>query len=214
MHRFLTKQKLDYSIIVVEQIENQTFNRAKLLNVGFMEANKIYKWQCYLFHDVDLLPEDDRNLHTCPTNNPRHMAVAVNKFDYKLLYEGMFGTSSALTLDQFKKTNGFSNRYWGWGGEDDDMYKRIVLAGYKVERYNHTIARYTMIRHEHEPQSNPINPCRYKLLEHTKKDWRNDGLNTLNYKVVNITFENLFTHIVVDLLEATERPPLEKVFCH
>ncbi|KAK6038877.1 N-acetyllactosaminide 3-alpha-galactosyltransferase, partial [Cooperia oncophora] len=97
MHRFLTKQKLDYSIIVVEQIENQTFNRAKkldkphcrlmicrlVLNVGFMEANKIYKWQCYLFHDVDLLPEDDRNLHTCPTNNPRHMAVAVNKFDYK-----------------------------------------------------------------------------------------------------------------------------------
>ncbi|KAK6035860.1 N-acetyllactosaminide 3-alpha-galactosyltransferase [Cooperia oncophora] len=107
MHRFLTKQKLDYSIIVVEQIENQTFNRAKLLNVGFMEANKIYKWQCYLFHDVDLLPEDDRNLHTCPTNNPRHMAVAVNKFDYKLHYEEMFGMSSALTLDQFKKRMDF-----------------------------------------------------------------------------------------------------------
>ncbi|KAK6053063.1 N-acetyllactosaminide 3-alpha-galactosyltransferase [Cooperia oncophora] len=133
----------------------------------------------------------------------------------RLLYEGMFGTSSALTLDQFKKTNGFSNRYWGWGGEDDDMYKRIVFAGYKVERYNNTIARYTMIKHYTSQNRIPsIRQCRYKLLEHTKKDWRNDGLNTLNYKVVNITFENLFTHIVVDLLEATERPPLEKVFCH
>ncbi|KAK6036264.1 N-acetyllactosaminide 3-alpha-galactosyltransferase [Cooperia oncophora] len=159
-----------------------------------MEANKIYKWQCYLFHDVDLLPEDDRNLHTCPTNNPRHMAVAVNKFDYKLHYEEMFGMSSALTLDQFKRTNGFSNRYWGWGGEDDDMYRRIEFAGYKVERYNNIIARYTTIKHLHEPKSNPTNPsvgasflyqsdipwrCRHKLLEHTKKDWRSDGLNTL-----------------------------------
>ncbi|KAJ1351837.1 hypothetical protein KIN20_007990 [Parelaphostrongylus tenuis] len=116
MHSFLTKQKLDYSIIVVEQID-QTMNRAKLLNVGFVEALKFYDWQCFLFHDVDVLPEDDRNLHYCPFENPRHMAVAVNKFNYKLAYEGMFGTSSALTVEQFQNANGFSNRYWGWGGK-------------------------------------------------------------------------------------------------
>uniref|UniRef100_A0A183FBP6 Glyco_transf_7C domain-containing protein n=1 Tax=Heligmosomoides polygyrus TaxID=6339 RepID=A0A183FBP6_HELPZ len=89
-----------------------------------LEVMKMYKWECFLFHDVDVLPEDDRNLHTCPTENPRHMAVAMNKFNYKLAYEKMFGTSSALTVQQFKETNGFSNRYWGWGGEDDDMYTR------------------------------------------------------------------------------------------
>ncbi|KAK6026166.1 N-acetyllactosaminide 3-alpha-galactosyltransferase, partial [Ostertagia ostertagi] len=153
MHRFLTKQKLDYAIIVVEQVANQTFNRAKLPNVGFMEAKKLYEWECYVFHDVDLLPEDDRNLHTCPSNNPRHLAVAMNKFGYKLFYEGMFGTSAAFTVEQFEKTNGFSNRYWGWGGEDDDI---VHLAGYKVDRYNETIARYTMIKHGGE-QGNPKN---------------------------------------------------------
>ncbi|PIO72046.1 N-acetyllactosaminide 3-alpha-galactosyltransferase [Teladorsagia circumcincta] len=83
MHSFLTKQKLDYAIVVVEQVANQTFNRGKLLNVGYMEAKKLYGWECYVFHDVDLLPEDDRNLHTCPSNNPRHLAVAMNKFGYK-----------------------------------------------------------------------------------------------------------------------------------
>ncbi|EYC36499.1 hypothetical protein Y032_0890g2885 [Ancylostoma ceylanicum] len=83
MHRFLTKQMLDYSIIVVEQVANQTLNRAKLFNVGFVEAMLMYPWSCILFHDVDVLPEDDRILHTCPTRNPRHMAVAMNKFDYK-----------------------------------------------------------------------------------------------------------------------------------
>ncbi|KAK5969582.1 hypothetical protein GCK32_003384, partial [Trichostrongylus colubriformis] len=146
MHSFLTKQNLEYSIIVVEQVANQTFNKAK--------ANK---WECYLFHDVDLLPEDDRNMHVCPTNNPRHMAVAVNKHKYKLFYGSMVGGSVAFTRDQFYKTNGFSNRYWGWGREDDDMYKRIILAGFKVDRYNETIARYTMIKHERD-KANPVNP--------------------------------------------------------
>ncbi|VDM84165.1 unnamed protein product [Strongylus vulgaris] len=124
MHPFLTEQELDYSIIVVEQSANSTFNRGKLLNVGFLEAMKFYNWQCVLLHDVDLLPEDRRNLHVCPTQNPRHMAVAVDKNNYKLNYETMFGTSSFLNIQQFRDVNGLSNRYWGWGGEDDDLYKR------------------------------------------------------------------------------------------
>ena len=40
-----------------------------------------------VFHDVDLLPEDDRNLYTCG-DQPRHMSVSVDKFKYKLPYPG------------------------------------------------------------------------------------------------------------------------------
>jgi len=52
------------------------------MNVGFAEAMKLYQWQCVIFHDVDLFPEDDRNFYTCP-DQPRHMSVAVDKFGYK-----------------------------------------------------------------------------------------------------------------------------------
>lgn len=82
LHSVLQKQQLDYAIFIVEQVANQTFNRAKLMNVGFVEANKLYNWQCYVFHDVDLLPEDDRNIYSCP-DQPRHHSVAVDKFGYK-----------------------------------------------------------------------------------------------------------------------------------
>lgn len=88
----LTKQQLDYAIFVVEQHANETFNRAKLMNVGYAEAMKVYDWQCFIFHDVDLLAEDDRNIYSCP-DQPRHMSVAVNKFKYKFVFQINFITS-------------------------------------------------------------------------------------------------------------------------
>ena len=54
MHKTLQRQELDYQIFVVNQVDDNPFNRAKLLNVGFMEALKMYDWECFVFHDVDL----------------------------------------------------------------------------------------------------------------------------------------------------------------
>ena len=39
-------------------------------------------------------------------------------------YEGIFGGVSAVSAEQFKAVNGYPNRYWGWGGEDDDLSER------------------------------------------------------------------------------------------
>lgn len=208
LHSLLTKQQLDYSIFVVEQIPHQTFNRAKLLNVGFAEAKKLYDWQCFIFHDVDLFPEDDRNLYTCP-EQPRHMSVAVDKFSYKLPYATIFGGITALTVEQFEKLNGFSNDYWGWGGEDDDMASRVKLHGFEISRYDANIARYKMVKHAQEKE-NAVNECRFSLMYKVNRRWPKDGLTTLDYKVLNVTFEKLFTRILVDLKEEESRAKLAK----
>ncbi|XP_055837890.1 beta-1,4-N-acetylgalactosaminyltransferase bre-4 isoform X2 [Episyrphus balteatus] len=156
IHPFLMKQNIEYRIFVIEQTNGKLFNRAALMNIGYLEALKILAWDCFVFHDVDLLPLDERNLYTCP-NQPRHMSVAIDVFGYKLPYSSIFGGVSGMTREHFSKVNGFSNSFWGWGGEDDDMSNRLKHANLFISRYPVNIARYMMLTHQKEranPKSN------------------------------------------------------------
>lgn len=42
------------------------------------------------------------------------------------MYDKNFGGAITTTPEQFEKMNGFSNLFWGWGGEDDDFWNRLV----------------------------------------------------------------------------------------
>jgi len=55
-----------------------------LLNIGFTEASRRRDPDCYFFHDVDLLPENDSNIYSCP-DHPRHVSAAVNTMSYELV---------------------------------------------------------------------------------------------------------------------------------
>ena len=41
-----------------------------------------------------------------------------------MTFPEMVGSVVAFTKQQFIKVNGFSNKFFGWGGEDNDMYFR------------------------------------------------------------------------------------------
>ena len=89
MHKYFSEQKYNYGIYLVEPVENITFNRGILMNIGFVEAvkdklkNKFnLKWNCFVFHDVDLIPEDKRIIYTCD-DAPMHYAVSVSSLNYK-----------------------------------------------------------------------------------------------------------------------------------
>ncbi|KRY34406.1 Beta-1,4-N-acetylgalactosaminyltransferase bre-4 [Trichinella spiralis] len=192
-----------FTVLTALRVKRQTFNRGKLMNVGFLEAMRLHNWTCFVFHDVDLLPENDLNSYSC-LDTPRHLSVAVDKFNYRLPYASIFGGVTALTAEQFRRINGFSNEYWGWGGEDDDFYIRVNLKKYMVHRHSEQIGRYKMIKHSSE-SLNEANPCRHGLLRETSKRWRMDGLNSIRYAILNITEHQLFTRILVDLREVVLR---------
>ncbi|XP_046353912.1 beta-1,4-N-acetylgalactosaminyltransferase bre-4-like [Haliotis rufescens] len=197
LHPVLERQQLDYAIYITEMAMPTTFNRAILMNIGYTEALKDYDFQCFIFHDVDLIPENDRNLYTCP-ENPRHMSVAIDKFNYKLPYAAIFGGVSALTKEHMIKVNGFSNKYFGWGGEDDDMMKRIQLSGLKLSRAPIELARYKMIKHGRD-KANEVNKQRFNLLYAASKRAKKDGLNSLKYEVVKKEYKPTYTWVYVQV---------------
>uniref|UniRef100_A0A6G1RPJ4 Beta-1,4-galactosyltransferase n=1 Tax=Hypotaenidia okinawae TaxID=2861861 RepID=A0A6G1RPJ4_9GRUI len=196
LHPFLQRQQLDYGIYVIHQAGNTKFNRAKLLNVGYLEAIKEANWDCFIFHDVDLVPENDFNIYMCD-RQPKHLVVGRNNTGYRLRYQGYFGGVTALTRDQFSKVNGFSNNYWGWGGEDDDLRIRVEMQKMRVVRPSADVARYTMIFHKRD-HGNEENGERMKLLRQVSRTWKTDGLNSCSYKLLSVEHNPLYINITVD----------------
>jgi beta-1,4-galactosyltransferase 1 len=118
MHPFLIRQQLDYSIYLVEPEANIEFNRGLLMNIGFVQSLKISHsyWECFVFHDVDLIPEDNRNIYTCP-KTPKHLSSGYSTFNYKMPYNDFFGGVTSFTKEQYENINGYSNLFFGWGAE-------------------------------------------------------------------------------------------------
>lgn len=46
---------------------------------------------------------------------------------YRLHAEDLVGGAMASTVEQYEAANGHSSSFWGWGGEDNDMYYRLNL---------------------------------------------------------------------------------------
>lgn len=82
IHKFLISQRLEYKVVVVEQTPSDAFNRGALFNVGFLEIMKMGHWDCFIFHDVDLIPLNIQNIYDC-SNLPRHMSAAINTLRFK-----------------------------------------------------------------------------------------------------------------------------------
>ena len=52
------------------------------MNIGFMEAVARDQFDCFIFHDVDMIPEGDLNFYGC-YKTPRHIGVYLDRHDYK-----------------------------------------------------------------------------------------------------------------------------------
>jgi len=152
------------------------------------------------FHDVDLILENDNSLYRCDhRDRPRHLSAGVNTLNYRLPYSRIFGGVTQLTAQKFEHVNGYSNIFWGWGGEDDDLYTRLFLyAKYEMIRANLTVGRYKMIKHKHEFLNKP-NKDRHKLLLTSITRMFQDGIEQLDYEIVRRDQNKVFEKVIVDI---------------
>ncbi|CAL8102810.1 unnamed protein product [Orchesella dallaii] len=195
LHPMLRRQEMSYQVFVAEQFGNYTFNKGALMNAAFLLAmNYSRSFDCVIFHDVDLLPETDRNIYGC-ANSPTHLSVSIDAYGYRLPYSKLVGGVFAISVSHFIQVNGYSNLYWGWGAEDDDMYKRLIANQLPLNRPRPDLAKYKMLQHGRRVPNQFINP----LIRTARLRFPQDGLTTCHFRVVSQGRQALFTHFLVDV---------------
>ena len=133
----LTEKGINHSFYVGHQIDEKLFNRGAMKNIA---AHYAFNDGCdYIaWHDVDMLTHD-LNGHipgdySYPKEYPIHIATKLSKYNYGLGYDQYFGGVVLFTKEQAYRTNGYSNDYWDWGQEDDDLFWRCYFENYTTGR--------------------------------------------------------------------------------
>jgi len=178
-----------YKIFVIEQSQDGLkFNRGQLLNVGFEIASK-EGYNNFIFHDVDLLPSPELKKYytNIPVNNPVHIAAAWDRYGKNPDY---FGGIVAFNKDMFNKINGYPNNFWGWGGEDDELYKRTKKY-FDIKKVRDgsikDLEDLTLQQKLEYLKENDLKFMKKKeaLSEH-ESTWKKNGLTNLDYKLIKI----------------------------
>lgn len=185
----LKKNLNNLKLIIIEQSENKLFNRGKLLNIGYdsyKQENSVY-----FTHDVDI--------------NPNEKTIK-EIYDKKVSDEiiGIY-TSECNTLggvikfrgETFKKINGFPNNVWGWGTEDKALQNRAEFKQVKIMKNilsnDPNRDKYFKIFNDVNDRNRTNEPKNwfkyYKLYptlltEIKERMLKNDGLSTLEYKIL------------------------------
>ena len=204
----------DFDVWIVEQDDNGPFNRGWLTNIGIAEAIKHSpQVECIILHDVDLVPDTELG-HTVPYDKcewPTRLGNELEHFDFTVPYSTCFGGVSSISRKHWMQINGMSNLYFGWGGEDDDLYERVrqnnLLMGERIWNKNVTKGVLKVPPHgygvfrviDESEESHPIQRNRteeaeafvqtraLKLMKEDSEIWLYDGLSTLSYLLMEQT---------------------------
>jgi len=131
--KYLKNQGIDFQMYFCHQVDDKLFNRGATKNIA---AKHAFEDGCdyVVWHDIDMIPEEGAD-YSYPEKAPRHIATKISQMDYGLKYHEYFGGAVLFTKEQAEATNGYSNDYWDWGMEDDDLFWRCHLEGLTNDSY-------------------------------------------------------------------------------
>ena len=130
--KHLNEKGIEHTFYIGHQIDDRLFNRGAMKNIA---AHYAFEDGCdyVAWHDVDMVPDIDAD-YSYPNSTPIHIATKLSKYNYGLGYDQYFGGVILFTKEQAYKTNGYSNDYWDWGQEDDDLFWRCYFENYTTGR--------------------------------------------------------------------------------
>jgi hypothetical protein len=203
MKNYLSRKGFSFDFYVIEQEDGKPFNRGKLLNIGFHISSQKDSYKNFCFHDVDLIPV---NVDYSFADDPTHLSSEVEQLGWKyppvingFEYPDIFGGIILFTENKFREINGYSNDYWGWGAEDDDILIRIRRKGIKESRRIPGVTR--SLKHGKNLDQMDYRKNIEKLIKmrSAELDFAQEGLNTLNYETTETNNQEYYTKYTVKI---------------
>nr|VZI46654.1 unnamed protein product [Spirometra erinaceieuropaei] len=198
------KQKKEYTIIIIEQAGNQSFNRAKLFNAAVREikesrpSDPLHGINCYILHDVDKVPTSSSTVYECG-QHVKQLATAFRSVTgTRWLYESFLGAVTALTWEHIERINGASNIFYGWGGEDDDLSLRLQLNNITVDRAAGSNGIFFEFDANHQRDKNSDRD-KLTTLENVASRWQKDGIKQTRYNLLSRLDYDFFIWILVSI---------------
>jgi hypothetical protein len=181
----------DWPIIIIEQSDDgKKFNRGALLNIGTRYAQKMGA-EYIIYHDVDLIPLSPIvPLYTAFPEKPINIGYV---WQTKWQGEGFRGVLS-ISMKDVKTINGYPNMFWGWGGEDNAMQKRMKKKG--INFWNpQGSSGFKVLEH---PDTRQIPGAKnMRKWEDVDEDTGRHGLNDVKWKLISEEKDqNIFKYTV------------------
>ena len=204
---------IDVQFFIVEQSDDkQKFNIGKLKNIGFDIASK-KNFDHYIFTDIDVYPDTTLlEFFVTKPQNDGPMSLGMSGTRYSHISKNskeivpFLGACLKFSGEQFKEINGFPNNFWGWGREDHVIANRILAKNMKLyypesgslidleEKDNSFMT--AELKKNHLNKENLLESTAYEK-ETLMKD--ENGLSSLQYKILNQNYNKNINHILVDL---------------
>lgn len=195
---FLRAQRIfNFRIYILNQSARYRFNRGSLINVGYMIASNTSDY--IAIHDVDLIPLNQNLSYAYPKYGPYHLASP----DYHPQYHfpKYFGGIVIINNQQFEQANGMSNKYYGWGLEDDEFFLRIRGLGLPVFRPSNLATNITnTFMHIHYKNRKRDMYKSEEQKEVSRRVDRKSGLSDLKFTIVGRHILNIDHHSKCEVL--------------
>jgi GR25 family glycosyltransferase involved in LPS biosynthesis len=199
MKHLKTIHRPDWDIhkILVEQANDEPFQRAWLLNIGISEAKRRFgnATACVVTHDIDMFADEKVDYSWC--DRPTQICSELSCYNWKIPYKNSAGGVVQANMGHWYKINGFTNNGKGWGGEDDDLHHRFRINGLldpntrALRRPVKGYGRCTCMHDEDHTKRVRDNKGYVDILKKLGRmsrgsdEWKTDGLNSLKYYITS-----------------------------
>jgi hypothetical protein len=181
INTYFTKNSVEYKIIICEQNDDKLFNRGKLLNVAFIESEKLFNFKKLYFHiNIDYY----FNLNIPFPNEIKNFTngfLDLYKFPFPIL-----GSACLFDGESYKVINGFPNDICGWGGDDWAIYNRIIHKKLQIIYPKNIIDLGFIIEDSYDKTIETDRSHNSKNIELARRaDLDTNGLNSCIYTIAN-----------------------------